>query len=323
MTKNLCFLSFALGVLLLLPSGAHAVTGEKLWSMRFEPVYVDVGGHDPPLVGTSTGTLSLETDSGLGYHFEIRRDRRQRWGWGADFFWYTGAQDTSRQTAADGSGSPITWEIADGSFTSSRPGEVLFLERLSDSDLNVWTADLYTLRTLSSSDRGSFQLLLGIRNADFDNDTRAVVGIESTGGTRIDASSNYSRMIGPLVGIAINQARGKNRFELTLTQSAVTGDAELSATQSDFVGSFTGDSQEFTATRTFMQPDSVTIPITDLRARWSYAVTSTLAVGVGAHASVWTDVSIPPGVRPSGSLDTTYETTITFSGLVAVVEISF
>jgi hypothetical protein len=323
MNKVIRSLLPALALLLLVPSPTPAAADESPWRLRFEPVFVDVGGHDPPLVGTGSGTLDLETDSGVGYHFELRRDRRQRWGWGVDFFWYTGTQNVTRQTASGDAGSPVTWDIADGTFTSSSPDEVLFAERLTDTDLNAWTVDLYALRTLSSTDRGAVQLLFGVRNADFDNDTRAVVGIEATGGTRIDASSNYGRMIGPLVGIGLDRTRGKHRFELTLTQSAVTGDAELNAAQSDFVGDFAGESQEFTAIRSFSRPKSVTIPITELRARWSHALTPVVALGLGAHVSAWIDVAIPPGVRPDGSLDTTCEETITYSGVVAAIEFGF
>jgi hypothetical protein len=304
-----------------LPAPARADPGP--WRLRLEPVFVDVGGHDPELARTSGGDLSLESESGVAYTFELRRDRRERWGWGLAFFWLTTAQDSPRRTGSGSAGSPVEWGIADGSFSSADPSEVLFLERLEDTDLNAWTVDLYALRTLRSNDRGALQLLFGLRAADFDNDTRAVVGIEGTVGTRIDASSNYSLMIGPLVGVGLERERGKHRFELLLTQSLVFGDAELGASQSDFVGSFAGDSQEFTGVRRFSQPESVDIPITELGARWVCALAPSVALGLGARASVWTDVSIPPGVRPGASLDTTYETTVTFSGLFASLEVAF
>ena len=72
----------ALAFLLLVPSSTPALAKQDHWSLRLEPVFVDVGGHDPQLVDTESGTVNLETDSGVGYHFELRHDRRQRWGLG-------------------------------------------------------------------------------------------------------------------------------------------------------------------------------------------------------------------------------------------------
>jgi len=316
---------FALCLLFLFGAAPRADAAD--WILRVEPVYVDVQGHDPNVVNASgsaggSGALNLETDSNTGYHFELRRkNSAKKWGWGLDFFWFTGAQKVPRHTAAaDAGGSPVVFEIADGSFTSTSPGEVLYLERLEDTDMNAWTADVYALRNLSA--RG-LQLLLGVRNADFDNDNHAVVGIEGVGGTRIDASSNYGRMLGPIVGILVGRERGKNRFEFSLTQSVVQGDADLSAMQSDFLGPFSGDSQEFTAQREFSSPKSVSIPITDLRARWSYAASQRVAFGLGATISLWTDVSVPPGVQATGSLNTPREASITLVGLVVAVQVDF
>lgn len=323
MSPTICRFVPAFAILVLLVCGGPAAGIDRPWRVSLEPVFVDVGGNDPPLVDTDSGTLNLETDSGAGYRLEIQRDRRERWGWGLDFFWFTGSQTIARQTASGSPGSPVSWRIADRAYTSLGPESVLFLERLPDTDMNVWTVDLYALRTLSSANRGAFQLLFGLRNADFDNDTRAVTGIEDLGGTRIDASSNYGRMIGPMVGVSVSRQRGKHEFGLTATQSAVFGDAELSASQSDFVGRFAGEAQEFAQVRTFSREESVAIPITELRTRWSYSVTPRVAFGVGARISAWIDVSIPPGVRPGGSLDRTYEETIVLSGLFATVEARF
>jgi hypothetical protein len=300
------------------------------WTLRVEPVFVDVSGHDPTLLSIRGGAsgdtdLNLETESGLGYHLELRRTKGGRWNWGVDSFWFTATQNTPSQTASAASdGAPVVFEIADGGFTSTGPDQVLFFDRLSDTDMNVWTVDLFALRALPVRPSNKTDLLLGLRNADFDNDNRAVTGIQGVGGTRLDASSNYGRMIGPIVGLLSVRERGKNRFEGQLTQSVVFGDAELTSSQSDFVGLFTEEeTQEFTAVRQYSKPESVAIPITELRLRWTWAASERLSFGLGANASWWSDVSVPPGVRPGGSLDTLYETTITFAGLVGAIELSF
>jgi hypothetical protein len=80
------------------------------------------------------------------------------------------------------------------SFGSQEPGEVLYYQTLEDTTVELWVVDLYARRQIAASGGRSLALLFGLRNSDFDNDYRAIAGIETVGGTRIDASSNYSRL---------------------------------------------------------------------------------------------------------------------------------
>ena len=301
---------------------------EDRWTLRLGLSYVSVGGHDPHVltVDDTSGAQAqkLETEAGTAPQLGLRYDRGKKWSWGADFRWFTGAQRLQfPSTAADAGGTPVNFEITERTFTSTGPGEVLFFERLGDTDMNAWTLDAYALRRLSSRSSGGLQLLLGLRNADFDTDTHFAAGLDTSGGSRIDASSNYSRMIGPLVGLVADRERGKNRFEVTLALSAVTGDAELSSMLTDFTGIFTPDSEDIVAQRDFRQSKSVTIPMADLNIRWGYAATEWVAFSLGLGFSHWSDVAVPPGVRPTGTLETLYESSITFSDLSAAVEFSF
>lgn len=306
-------------------SSSLARAEEDRWSFRVALGYVDAQGHDPHVLSVDgpangSGAFRLETESDIGRYLGARYRRGQKWAWGADFSWFTGGQELSTRTlAAAADGAPVALEITDRVLVSTSPEEVLFFRRLGDTDMNAWTFDVYALRRLSRGPRGGFQLLVGVRNADFDNDNRFAAGIEDALGTRIDASSNYDRMIGPLVGLVLDREWGRSRFELILTQSVVQGDAELFAMRSDFIGPFVDGSEEIVARRDFRQPKSVTIPITDLHLRWSYPATEHLSYGLGLGISRWSDVSVPPGVRPTGGLDTLYESTIDFYGLQIAV----
>jgi hypothetical protein len=277
------------------------------------------------VVGTGGGAdpVLLETDSGVGYHFEARRQTDARWGWGVDFFWFTGAQNSIGRQASGEPGAAVHFDLTGSRFSSGSSSEVLFFERLEDTDMNAWTADAYASWRLSERPEGTLRLFFGVRNADFDNDNRAVAGLAGLRGTRIDASSNYGRMIGPIVGLIAHRSWARSRVEAVLAQAVVQGDVDLSGMQSDFVGAFAGEAQDFTEIRSFSRSESVTIPITDLRLRWTWSTTPRTAVGLGASVSRWTDVSVPPGVRPGGELETLYETSITFSGLLATFEVDF
>lgn len=306
----------------------RARADDAAWLVRVEPLYIDVQGHDPHVLDVRSGAggveaVDLQTESGVGYHFELRRDGRGRWGWGLDFFWFTGTQDTAPREGSGTAGAPLSFDIAEGGVASSSPDEVIFFQRREDTDMNAWTADFYATRRLSADPDGSWRLLFGLRNADFDNDNRSVVGFLGVGGTRVDASSNYSRMIGPLVGVVGERAWGRARVEAVLTQSVVQGDIDLSASQSDYLGAFVEESEDFTAVRSFSRSDTASISITDLRLRWTWSVSRSLAFGLGANVSHWSGVPVPPGVSPSGNLDTLAESSITFTGLLATVEVDF
>lgn len=313
-------LTVLLAVVLMLTAGA----AEAEWHLRFEPMSMEPSGHDPEVLtireGSGARQVSLESESGAAWRGEYRHRRGERWGWGVDFFWFNTAQKGSA-TATGSAESPVRFEIADGvGYTSSGPGEVLFFDRLEDTDMAMWTADLYATRKLGER----LILVLGVRSADFDNDRRAVVGITDVAGTRIDASSNYGRMTGPLVGIEASIERGKNRFDAYLGQSVVFGDAELQSRQRDFLGTFSADPDPpFISDRQFRRNESATIPITDLRLRWTYRLGGHFGLGVGANSSIWSSVPVPPGANPGGTLATRDEATLTLLGAFVALEVSF
>lgn len=323
--RQLSFVALIVAASVASGSSSPARAEDDRWSFRVGLSYVDVRGHDPQVLsvdGPASGSRahSLETESDIGRYLGARYRRGEKWAWGADFSWFTGAQDLSNRTAAaDADGPPVAFEITDREFVSSGPAQVVFFRRLGDTDMNAWTFDVYASRRLWRGPRGGLQVLLGVRNADFDNDNHFVAGIEDAGGARIDASSNYDRMIGPLAGLELDREWGRSHFTLTLAQSVVQGDAELSVGQSDFIGPFVDGSEEIVDQRDSRQTESVTIPITDLSVRWSYPASRRVSYGLGLGISRWSDVAVPPGVRPTGSLDTLYESTITFYGLVASV----
>jgi len=323
-------ITLALGV----ESSAHA---EGKWSFKLEPMYMDAYGHDQhvltiheidlnatPRLDNKTA-LSLDTDADIAYRAEIQY-RRGQWGLGADYFLYLTAQSGEDRTAApSGAIDEVVFEVADRRFTSSNPNNVLFHGVLEDTDLEVWTADLYGIRTLSEASGGGLDLQLGLRVGDFDNDYHGVVGIQGAGGSLLDSSSNYGLMLGPLVALSGNIRLGRSYIEGYIGQSVLLGDAELSSMSREFTGAFTGTptivSQE--VFRKEPSPD-VAIPITEFRIKWTYELSQKISLGVGAHTSTWWDVPVPPGIIPIEDGDETlHENTIVFFGLLGGVKFTF
>ncbi len=315
---------------------AHAE--ERKWSFEFQPIYMQVYGHDPHVLTVheidldptpapdDKAAVNLETDDGLAYRFELQRSGGQ-WGWGIDYFLLLTSQSADDLTAAaDGPSGPIdevVFEVADRSFTSTDPSELLFYEVLEDTDLEVWTFDLYATRTLAEKPQSSIRLQLGLRLGDFDNDYRAVVGIQNVGGSQLDASSNYPLMMGPIVGLAGNLQGGRSSIEAYVGQSVLLGSVQLDSMSREFTGAF-GPAPTYVARERFKREQDVAIPITELRIRWTCRLGKRVSLGAGVHTSVWWDVPVPPGVIPIENGDEAlHEDTLVFFGLLGAVKFAF
>jgi hypothetical protein len=314
-------------VLAAVTSSAHA--GD--WSLRLEPILMDVYGHDQHVLtiheltssSDTRSALSLEADADLTFRGEIQYTWKQ-WGLGVDFLWFSASQLAESHRAADGSIDEVVFATPDRSYSSIDPDQLLFYEVLEDTDIAAWTVDLYAMRTLAEKPESGIRLLFGIRFADFDNDYRAVVGAEGIAGTRYDASSNYDLMIGPLVGLAGYVELGKSQIEGYLGQSVVLGQVELTSMMRDFTGPFSEEPDPaFHAQQSFSLIQDVAIPITELRLSWTYRFNRYLAAGIDANASAWWDLPVPPGAIPSAGSDALDESTLLFFGMLAAVELSF
>ncbi len=301
-------------------------------TVRFEPMHVDPRGHDQHVLTihetdllaqtTSKRAVTLDTEAGTGYRGVVQY-ASGAWAAGVDFFWFTTSQSTGDPTAAgSGANDQVAFEVADRRFTSSDPADVLFHRILEDTELAVWTLDLYGIRVLSQTSSGRLALSAGVRFADFDNDYRAVAGVEGVEGVRFDASSNYGRMTGPAVGVWGDWRPGRVALAGYLGQSVVLGDAEVTNVSRDFTGAPVAPLDVVSRER-FDGALDVAIPITEARIRASYRLLDRVSVGAGVQASAWWDVPVPPGVLPiengDGSL---LENTLVFFGVGGGVEIT-
>jgi hypothetical protein len=328
----------ALAITLALGAGGSLQAEDGKWSFSLEPMYMDAYGHDQhvltihkvdldatPQLDDKTA-VTLDTDADLAYRSEVRYTKGQ-WGLGAEFFLFLTSQSAADQTAAaDGPSGPVDqaiFEVPDRRFTSSDPSQALFYRILEDTDLEVWTLDLYAMRTLAEKPESSFHLLFGLRFGDFDNDYHAAVGVQDVSGLLLDASSNYDRMMGPLVGLVGNIHRGRSSIEGYVGQSVIFGSAGLTRMSREFTGPFSS-TPSFVSQEVFRKEQDVAIPITELRIKLAYEITRNLSLGAGVNTSVWWDVPVPPGVIPvEGGDQALHENTIVFLGLSGAAKITF
>ncbi len=334
MTRRKVFRSAVSAILAAAALAAGGTAGAGEWSFEVQPLYMEIHGHDQHVLTVhragggldEKSAVALDTDSALQYRGELRW-AREKWTWGLDFLWVRADQEAAVPTAASSAGEVVTFEVADRVFTSAGPGETLFYRVLEDTTVESWTLDLYGLRTLAETPDGALRLQLGIRNADFDNDYRAVVGIDGVAGRRLDSSSNYDRMIGPLVGLAGEVRFGRSVLEGYLGQSVVFGSVELTGSGREFTGPFSDsetDPPAFFAQELLRNTQDAAIPITETRIGWAYEFGEHLTVGAGVQASAWWEVPVPPGVVPGpGGDQLLHETTIVFFGVLGTVKYTF
>jgi hypothetical protein len=193
---------------------------------------------------------------------------------------------------------------------------------LEDTENILWTIDAYAVRTLVQGSGSSLGLQLGVRFADFDNDYRVMVGLEGSNGLRFDASSNYGRMTGPLVGIRGSIAGRRIDVSGAFSQSVVVGEPALEVLTRRFTGP--ADSPTFTTSELFETVQDIAIPITELRIKATLGLVDRVALGVGLMASAWWDVPVPPGIVPiPGGDQVLHENTLAFVGLMGILEIRF
>jgi hypothetical protein len=326
----------AVALLVAAASPAFAQAQVDRWSIDAEAVSLDVGGNDRLVLadravaagGAATETThTLDAGSALGYRAELHRTGA-RWRFGVDFLIFRTDQEADPVTGAAGGGAAQRIFVVGGGgqVVSGNPGERLYYQRLEDTTIELWSADFVASRAIAGRAGRELRLGLGLRAADFDNDYRAVAGIEGVGGLRLDASSNYDRMHGPLVALSGVLERGRNRFEGTLAQAVVFGDVELSSGLREFTGPPTLDvDADFPAIRSerFNRVQSVTIPMTELRLKWRFRLSDHIALGAGGFFAAWTDLAVPPGVEAGSTLDTLDENTLELFGASAGVTVRF
>ncbi len=320
---------------LLASSAVPVFADEDRWRVDIESVTLDVSGNDRHVLtdravgdagATTESTHRLDAGSAFGYRTEVHR-AGERWTFGYDFLLYTTDQEVDRRTGAGGGAiDERIFIVSGGQVVSDDPSEQLYFQRLSDTTIELWAADFVASRAIAASAHSELRLAFGLRAADFDNDYRAVVGVEEVGGLRLDSSSNYDRMHGPLVALSGTIDLGRNRFEGYLGQSVVFGDVQLSSQVREFAGPPILDTDtDFPAIseERFNAVESVTIPMTELRLDWRYRISDHFALGTGAFLASWWDLAVPPGVVAGATIDTRDENTIALYGLSGGLTVSF
>jgi len=269
-----------------------------------------------PVTDRSAGIdVDLTASTNVGFGVQRVDDGS---GWGFDLFYFGITADGINRTASGSATNEIVFDASAESYSSTSAATVLYYQLREDNRLEMWTAELYYLRRLTPG----VELQTGLQFADFDNDYRSTVGIQGVEGTFLDASSNYPRMMGPLVALNSSFREQRHRVEAYLGQGVVMGRASIKYSARHFTG--TPSAPTVDDERSFSDFVQAVIPISQLRLRYSFQLTERLSLGTGVSTSVWWDVPVPPGVEPGSDADTQlHENTVVLYGVLANVEWRF
>jgi hypothetical protein len=278
-----------------------AAEPEVLWHLQLEPMYMGVLGNDETVAATGSfvpGVFSRvgiegDYDEDLAIRGELQRTLGNGWGFGVNGFWFA-PEGTENAASND----PNVFFATKQGATLAQGGPATLNVK---SELDVWSVDLYVMRTLVDNPNNNVHVLLGAKIAELE-DHLTLRGDGSMGSSTVMAESDTNTMVGPFVGIAGDVLFGPHRIEGLLTQSALVGEAKYSSHQEifglfPFVDSFRGEK------------DTV-VPMSEMRIKYLYDVSDNVSLGAGGYVGVWWDAP----VAPITSFADTREATLTFLG---------
>ncbi|MBI2571495.1 MAG: hypothetical protein HYV63_31180 [Candidatus Schekmanbacteria bacterium] len=331
------------GLTAVAPLAPPASAGQ--WLIEVRPAWMDAYGHDQhvmtihevdsqagPTTDRRTG-VALNTDAGFAYGLQASY-QQDDWGIGLELIRFLNSQVVpSERRAANGApGSRVSFEVANRTYTSSSPSEVLYYGTVADTEFQTWTLDLYGTVRLATRAHSRADLRLGVTTGDLDNDYRALVGIDDVAGTRLDAPANYDRMIGPLVGLSGEAPLDRHTLRGGMALATLFGDNELTTSTRDFRGDPAACQYEaegcpstaYGAQESFKKELDVAIPVSKLQAWYSLRLSSMISLGVGLDATTWWDVPVQPGMVPEeDGNDALQENTIVYWGHLGGLTFAF
>ena len=309
------------GLLALCALGTDSAAGQEgAWRFQIEAINMGVFGNDVheatvltadfnalPAVEDAEGVdVELEDETALRVEIEYMRNQ---WGWGFDAWWF----DTSGAVGRSGLTSPsfpfVTTSVLSevpGLTDLAPPAGLGELNFNAENQLEVWTADLYAIRTLAEKPASEINMTWGLKFGVLEN-SRAEVLENTFFPTEVvhGSATESSTLVGPMVALQGRARFGRQRVEGFVSQSVLIGDVDFDALLTFMAGDLV------TERVTFTKSETVAIPVTETKFKWLYDVNDRVAVGLGVFASVWWDAPVAPLLAFPPRLE---ENTIVFAG---------
>jgi len=354
-------------------------------SIQIEPMWMDVYGNDLHVgdifnykeewngvtsiftYGMTYDPINLNMKDKLTLRVEIIH-RKNQWGWGLSG-WGFGTDDSKsgRVTTPPFEFTPTGWidylngvRMWDHSIppvqNDLEPSGWSPVDYQAKNELNVWTADLFSIRTLAEKSNSQIDLIFGAKLGSLDNDRnegqklRAFIydglgpgshwdneiSLEGTG------KADYNLMRGPILGFKGMAKRGKFGIEGFINQSILFGRVKLTGLWEDIddIWEVTGPVggpfvkvaqwEYWYGSSSFSKEEDVALPVTEIKLKFLIDVRKNISISAGGFFSIWWDAPVAPMDSTPGDW-TSFEgtgwrlkkRTLKFTGLMVDLRIRF
>ena len=315
-TASLRVLAFGLVALASLGS---AQAQERSWRLELDGVFTQVRGHDQELgslnvedaggipVLESEASVFSELDSDMLVHAGLER-RLGRWGWALNGWWYDGADGSVDRVVSSDSANAVVVTVTTEALLPEVTAPDVASGQLKLRGTNHFEArslDAEARRELAGGDRGAFLLSAGLRLTGYRDERVESLGIRDNGSRRHAHVGvlRSSLLLGPVFGFHGDVRVGRHRFAGGLTQAIVFGAVDRDARYEEVAGG------QLQRTTDFSDGRDVAIPLTELRLKWSFDLTSRWSFGAGFFGSIWWNAPVAPiGATPVGPAQTPQQT---------------
>jgi len=354
-------------------------------SIQIEPLWMDVEGNDEHVGDkfywkeewnnvTLTYTYGITYDPinlNMKNKFTLRGEaiyRKNQWGWGLSG-WGFGTDDSKsgRVTTPPFEFTPTGWIYYENGvrlwdhtpvpiLNELEPSGVSPVDYQAENKLNVWTADLFSIRTLAEKSTSQIDLAFGVKLGSLDNDRnegrerRAFVYDDFGPGLHWDnqislestSEADYGLMTGPVLGFQGKVKYKRFGIEGFINQSILFGRVKYTGLWEDIddIWVVTGpeggpfepvEQYEYDYGRfSFSKHERAALPVTEIKLKVVYNITKKISIGGGGFYSIWWDAPVAPKwsmpgdwVAGEGTGWQLQERTLKFGGLMVDLGIRF
>ena len=361
------------------------VQAQDGWEIQLEPMWMDVYGNDEHVGDkfywkeewnnvTLTDTYGITYDPinlNMKDKFTLRGEaiyRKNQWGLGLSGWWFgTDDSKSGRVTTPPEETTPTGWIYYENGvrmwdhtiwpvWNDLEPSGMSPVDYHAKNELNVWTADLFSIRALAEKSTSQIDLTFGAKLGSLDNDRNEGqkqrvfiydyfgtgyhwdnhISLEST------SKADYDLMLGPVLGFQGKAKYKRFGIEGFINQSVLFGKVEHTGLWEDVddIWVVTGpegdpfepvEQWEYDYGRfSFSKQEDVALPVTELKLKVAYYITENISVSCGGFYSIWWNAPVSPKysipgewVAGEGSGWRLQKRTLKFSGLMVDLGIRF
>ena len=323
---------------------------QNAWNLQLEPMYLEVGGanvlHSQTITQTypadSTNSFpsayiqqKFEFDGNITFRGQLEY-MPEEWGIGVSGWWFDTSDTLGQNLTIPSTPNYTTFSYTtyDSINTSASFGpDGGTLKTSAKSKLNLWNVDVYGIKSLCKFNYGQINLTFGAKFGGINNRTSELMQSENNFGdinlSRSESSSRSSNaniLVGPSVGFQTLGDYGTHHLQGLLNQAILIGNVNRNQNYSG-VAYWNSPYTLFSDYNSFADnsdySETLVIPVTDIKIKYSYDLTENLSLGLGVFASIWVNTPTSNGnnvytLSAESGAHTNYKTLVFYGGLSSI-----